>query len=58
MAMIEVDFEVFKALTARREQESVTPNDVLRGLLGLGSGAVPFRFRRQARRAQTQPFRK
>ena len=43
MAMIEVDFEVFKALTARREQESVTPNDVLRGLLGLGSGAVPLR---------------
>lgn len=35
MASIEIDFEVFKALTARRTTESVTYNDVLRGLLGL-----------------------
>jgi len=35
MAMIEVDFEVFKEITARRETEEMTPNDVLRGLLGL-----------------------
>ena len=35
MAMIEVDFEVFKEITARREAEEMTPNDVLRSLLGL-----------------------
>ena len=35
MAMIEVDFEVFKELTVRRTSESVTENDVIRGLLGL-----------------------
>ena len=35
MAMIEVDFEVFKEITARRETEEMTPNDVLRSLLGL-----------------------
>jgi hypothetical protein len=31
---IEIDFEVFKALTVRRENENVSYNDVLRGLLG------------------------
>ncbi len=35
MAMIDTDFEVFKALTAMRESEDVTYNDVLRDLLGL-----------------------
>lgn len=35
MAKIDVDFEVFKALTALRETEQMTENDVLRGLLGL-----------------------
>lgn len=35
MRTIEVDFEVFKALTMRRPTESVTENDVLRELLGL-----------------------
>jgi hypothetical protein len=35
MAMIEVDFEVYKALTARRATESVTYNDVIRDLLNL-----------------------
>ena len=34
MTMIEVDFEVFKELTARRASESVTENDVIRELLG------------------------
>jgi hypothetical protein len=34
---IEVDFDVFKALTARRASEAVTENDVLRSLLGLNS---------------------
>jgi hypothetical protein len=37
MPTIEVDFDVFKALTARRPSEEVTENDVLRGLLGLPS---------------------
>ncbi len=40
MQSIEIDFEVFKALTARRTGESDSPNDVLRRLLGLGQGSV------------------
>ena len=35
MATIEVDFDVFKALTMKRSSEEITENDVLRGLLGL-----------------------
>ncbi|MDH5536247.1 MAG: hypothetical protein OEZ08_11860 [Betaproteobacteria bacterium] len=35
MRSIEVDFDVFKALTARRSSEDVTENDVLREILGL-----------------------
>ncbi len=35
MPIIEVDFDVFKALTARRPSEAVTENDVLRQLLRL-----------------------
>ncbi len=35
MPTIEVDFDVFKALTARRSTEDVTENDVLRQLLRL-----------------------
>ena len=35
MRTIEVDFDVFKAITLRRPSESVTENDVLRELLGL-----------------------
>ncbi len=34
MATIEVDFDVFKELTARRESELMTENDVIRKLLG------------------------
>lgn len=34
---IEIDFEVFKEITSRRPTEDVTPNDVLRELLGLPS---------------------
>ncbi len=42
MATIEVDFEVFKELTSRRTSESVSENDVIRGLLGLNkSSSVP-----------------
>ena len=42
MHTIEVDFDVFKAITARRASESVTENDVLRDLFGLSrkTGAV------------------
>lgn len=39
MRTIEVDFDVFKALTMRRPNESVTENDVLRELLGLSPGS-------------------
>lgn len=39
MATIEVDFEVFKELTVRRESESMTENDVIRLLLGLDGQA-------------------
>ena len=35
MRTIEVDFDVFKAITIRRPTEDVTENDVLRELLGL-----------------------
>ncbi|PZP39365.1 MAG: hypothetical protein DI585_04390 [Pseudomonas fluorescens] len=35
MATIDVDFEVFKALTNRRATEAVSYNDVLREMLGL-----------------------
>ncbi len=35
MASIEIDFEVYKALTARRASEKTTYNDVIRELLGL-----------------------
>lgn len=35
MRTIEVDFDVFKALTNRRPSEEVTENEVLRELLGL-----------------------
>ena len=35
MLTVEIDFEVFKALTALRETESMTPNDVIRSLLNL-----------------------
>lgn len=35
MREIEIDFEVFKELTIRRESENMTYNDVIRDLLGL-----------------------
>ncbi len=38
MHTIEVDFDVFKQLTVRRTTESVSCNDVIRELLGLGQG--------------------
>lgn len=39
MVTIDVDFDVFKAITNRRADESVTNNDVLRALLKLGPAA-------------------
>jgi DUF2924 family protein len=35
MMTIEIDFDVYKALTSRRSDESVSYNDVLRAVLGL-----------------------
>ena len=35
MNTIEIDFQVFKELTMRRESEEITYNDVIRNLLGL-----------------------
>jgi hypothetical protein len=35
MVNIEVDFDVFKTLTSKRESEAHTYNDVLRSMLGL-----------------------
>lgn len=35
MRTIEIDFDVFKEITVRRKNENITPNDVLRELLGL-----------------------
>lgn len=49
MRSIEVDFDVFKALTTRRPSEEVSENDVLRELLGL-----PAR-RKQSAPASTSP---
>jgi hypothetical protein len=40
MAAIEVDFEVYKALTMRRESEDMSYNDVLRDMLGLKTSTV------------------
>lgn len=42
MPTIEVDFDVFKALTARRATEDVTENDVLRQLLRLPARGSPM----------------
>ena len=41
MATIEVDFDVYKALTSQRASESVTYNEVIRQLLGLASTPAP-----------------
>ena len=41
MMTIDVDFDVFKALTLRRSTEEVTYNDVLRELLGLSPQKSP-----------------
>lgn len=41
MHSIEVDFDVFKAITMRRASEKVTENDVLRQVLGLPSKKDP-----------------
>ena len=41
MPQIDIDFEVFKQLTNRRASESVTYNDVIRGLLKLPKQARP-----------------
>ena len=40
MYTIEIDFDVFKKLTAMRETETMTYNDVLRKMLALGPLAM------------------
>lgn len=39
MVMVDVDFEVFKELTARRRSEAMTENEVIREVLGLSKPA-------------------
>ena len=41
MHTIDIDFDVFKALTAKRDREEMTHNDVLRRLLGLPVAESP-----------------
>jgi hypothetical protein len=41
MMNIEIDFDVFKALTLRRSTEDISYNDVLRDLLGLSPRKSP-----------------
>ena len=41
MHAIDVDFDVFKAITLRRTSEEVAPNDVLRQVLGLPNRKDP-----------------
>lgn len=41
MISVEIDFEVYKALTLQRASEEITYNDVLRELLKLGPSKKP-----------------
>lgn len=41
MVAIDVDFDVFKALTIRRKSEQMTENEVIRRLLGLEAANDP-----------------
>ncbi len=56
MATIEVDFEVFKELTARRTSESITENDVIRELLGLNRAAPVAPYQPKAVEAGRFPW--
>ena len=56
MSSIQVDFEVFKELTARRTSESVTENDVLRGLLGLNDSIPKSISKPETRETQGAPW--
>lgn len=54
MQPIQIDFDVFKAITARRPTDAVTENDVLRDVFGLppraeGAAAKPSRGRSKIR---------
>lgn len=48
MYTIDVDFEVYKQLTVRRQTEDVTYNDVVRELLGLAQTTPPPRGEKSA----------
>jgi hypothetical protein len=50
--VIDVDFEVYKALTSKRATEAVTYNDVIRDLLKL-KGAVPNTEAQEQRKGLT-----
>lgn len=41
MATVEIDFDVYKELTARRASETTTYNDVIRELLGMDAEPEP-----------------
>lgn len=54
MQQIDIDFEVFKALTARRKAEEHTYNDVLRELLNLDPASVETK----SQTSETRPGRR
>lgn len=52
MNTIDVDFDVYKKLTALRQTEAVSYNDVIRELLGLGIAKVPEGYSTQGSPAE------
>jgi len=48
MQTIEIDFDVFKEITARRKHAEITPNDVLREVFGLEPTEKPLKQKIQS----------
>ena len=48
MQTIEIDFDVFKAITLRRKHAEITPNDVLREVFGLEPTQEPVTQKAQS----------
>ncbi len=48
MQTIEIDFDVFKAITVRRKHAEITPNDVLREVFGLEPTQEPLTQKAQS----------
>jgi hypothetical protein len=48
MQTIEIDFDVFKEITARRKHAEITPNDVLREVFGLEPTEKPSKQKIQS----------